>query len=186
MSLTYYFFLFYRFYKCAKNLQPPFVQLFFSEGKGTSRRICGSCGGHWLSFLPLFSEGSDIKFTDFHVVTWLVGEGHMLCTVGAAQAHTPSTKNYAVEIPTWSILRDLQHHMTTSVKCNGLLLPWTTALLIAVEPQPGKYALNSSPLQIYTIHKPAHLTYFVKQPDVQGISQTFCSSFVSNYVETIH
>jgi len=25
--------------------------------------------------------------------------------VGAAQAHTPSTKNYAVEIPTWSILK---------------------------------------------------------------------------------
>ena len=86
----------------------------------------------------------------------------MLCTVGAAQAHTPSTKNYAVEIPTWSILRDLQHHMTTSVKCNGLLLPWTTALLIAVEPQPGKYALLSSPLQIYIIHKPAHLSYFLK------------------------
>ena len=106
--------------------------------------------------------------------------------VGAAQAHTPSTKNYAVEIPTWSILRDLQHHMTTSVKCNGLLLPWTTALLIAVEPQPGKYALNSSTLQIYTIHKPAHLTYFVKQADVQGISQTVCSSFALNYVETIH
>ena len=82
--------------------------------------------------------------------------------VGAAQAHTPSTKNYAVEIPTWSILRDLQHHMTTSVKCNGLLLPWTTALLIAVEPQPGKYAIYMKPLHIYTIHKPAHLSYFVK------------------------
>ena len=40
---------------------------------------------------------------------------------GAVQAHTPSTKNYAVEIPTWSILRDLQHHMTTSDKCNGLV-----------------------------------------------------------------
>ena len=129
---------------------------------------------HWLSFLPLFSEGSDIKFTDFHVVTWLVGEGDMLCTVGAAQAHTPSTKNYAVEIPTWSILRDLQHHMTTSVKCNGLLLPWTTALLIAVEPQPGKYALLSSPLQIYTIYKPAHLNYFLKHWSTTW-EKKFCS-----------
>lgn len=75
--------------------------------------------------------------------------------VGAAQAHTPSDKNYAVEIPTWSILRELQHHMTTSAKCNGLLLPWTTASVIAVEPQPGKYAENALAPKMCTIHKPA-------------------------------
>ena len=103
------------------------------------------------------------------------GDWGQMVLVGAAQAHTPSTKNYAVEIPTWSILRDLQHHMTTSVKCNGLLLPWTTALLIAVEPQPGKYAIFMKPLQIYTIHKPAHLKYFVKgNLRRKENQQTFC------------
>ena len=124
----------------------------------------------------LFSEGDSI-LTEMRLIPWFKRHGGwgQMVLVGAAQAHTPSTKNYAVEIPTWSILRDLQHHMTTSVKCNGLLLPWTTALLIAVEPQPGKYAIFMKPLQIYTIHKPAHLKYFVKgNLRRKENQQTFC------------
>ena len=121
-----------------------------------------------MTFIKLF----------FKISSWVWGQRGL---VGAAQAHTPSTKNYAVEIPTWSILRDLQHHMTTSVKCNGLLLPWTTALLIAVEPQPGKYALPSSPLQTYTIHKPAHLSYFIKRSSECGKKITGSKHFVGEF-----
>ena len=55
--------------------------------------------------------------------------------VGTAQAHIPAAKNCLVEIHRSAFVGAYNHR-----ECNGLLPPRTTALLITVEPQAGKYA----------------------------------------------